>query len=68
MDQRRGVLLGSVGRVPRAHVESVVNIPWQAVRVFERETIYSVWLFKSTRGRRRTLRRERPTRSSPRFS
>ncbi|KAE9248527.1 hypothetical protein PF004_g3808 [Phytophthora fragariae] len=49
-------------------LEPVMNISWQAVRVFEREMISAVWLYKSTRGRRRKLRRERQTRSSPRFS
>ncbi|KAG6949719.1 hypothetical protein JG687_00014682 [Phytophthora cactorum] len=43
------------------------DISWQAIARFEREYAESVWGHQSTRGRRRTLKRERPTRTSRRI-
>lgn len=43
------------------------GISWQALAEFEREYVGSVWDLQTTRGRRRTLKRERPTRTSRRI-
>ncbi|KAG3148567.1 hypothetical protein PI124_g14088 [Phytophthora idaei] len=43
------------------------DISWQAIAEFEREYAESVWDHQSTRGRCRTLERERPTRPSRRI-
>ncbi|KAG6958120.1 hypothetical protein JG687_00009583 [Phytophthora cactorum] len=43
------------------------DISWQAIDEFEREYAESVWDHQSTRGHRRTLNRERPTRTCRRI-
>ncbi|KAG6970166.1 hypothetical protein JG688_00005000 [Phytophthora aleatoria] len=43
------------------------DISWQAIAEFEREYAESVGVHQSTRDRRRTLKRERPTRTSRRI-
>ncbi|KAF1795596.1 Chromo domain-like [Phytophthora cactorum] len=43
------------------------DISWQAIAEFEREYAESVGVHQSARDRRRTLKRERPTRTSRRI-
>jgi hypothetical protein len=47
--------------------EPRANVPWQLVAEFERTNVNTIWDFQSTRGRRRSLPRERPTRVSQRL-